>query len=147
LSSYSLGNSTPAAGLPLVNALVWDTGVQVHAATDVIDAAVSLTAGTLSHPRVRDDNHGRQLSGRVAVQPVQGLIFGVSGARGPFVSESAALSAQQPPGDKSLTQTAWGGDVEYSRGYYLVRAETIVSGWRLPAVTGIAVPLRAWSTS
>ena len=79
LSSFSVGNPTPAAGLPLVDVLNWDTGVQVHAATDVIDAALSVTAGTLSHPLVRDDNRGRQVSGRVALQPVPGLIIGASG--------------------------------------------------------------------
>jgi hypothetical protein len=147
LSNFSVGDPTPAAGVPLVNVLSWDTGVQVHAATDVIDAALSVTAGTLSHPLVRDDNGGRQVSGRVALHPLPGLIIGGSGSRGPFVSRSAANSAAGSLDAGALTQTAWGVDVEYSRGYYLVRAETIVSDWRLPEVAGITAPLRAWSTS
>ena len=134
LSDFSIGNPTPAAGVPVVDVLSWDAGVQIHAATDVIDAALAVTAGTLSHPLVRDDNRGRQVSGRLALQPVPGLIMGVSGSRGPFVSRSAADSAGRSADDGSLTQTAWGGDVEYSRGYYLVRAETIVSDWRVPGV-------------
>jgi hypothetical protein len=147
LSSFSVGNPTPEAGLPVMNALNWDTGVQVHAATDVIDAALSVTAGTLSHPLVRDDNRGRQVSGRFTLNPLPGLIIGASGARGPFVTEAAAASAGRSADAGSLTQIAWGGDVEYSRGYYLVRAETIVSDWRVPGVTGISRPLRAWSTA
>jgi hypothetical protein len=147
LSDFSLGDQTPAAGVPLVNVLNWDTGVQVHAATDVVDAAVSLTAGTLSHPLVRDDNHGRQVSGRLALQPLPGLIIGTSGSRGPFVTRAAAESAGRSADNGSLTQIAWGGDIEYSRGYYLIRAETIVSNWRMPAVVGIDLPLRAWSTA
>jgi hypothetical protein len=48
-----------------------------------------------------------------------------------------------------FTQTAWGADAEYSRGYYLVRFEAIVSDWRLPLVRtpAIDLPLRAVSTS
>jgi hypothetical protein len=48
-----------------------------------------------------------------------------------------------------FTQTAWGADVEYSRGYYLVRFETILSDWQLPIVRtpALDLPLRALSTS
>ena len=48
-----------------------------------------------------------------------------------------------------FTQTAWGADAEYSRGYYLLRAEAIVSRWTLPAVRApfIDGPVRATSVS
>jgi len=48
-----------------------------------------------------------------------------------------------------FTQTAWGGDIEYSRDYYLVRFETILSDWTVPVVRApvIDVPLRALATS
>ena len=50
---------------------------------------------------------------------------------------------------EDFTQTAWGADVEYSQGYYLLRFESIVSAWRLPAVSApfMDLPLRAVSTS
>jgi hypothetical protein len=50
---------------------------------------------------------------------------------------------------EDFKQTAWGGDVEYSWDYYLVRAETIVSRWTLPLVRGTdsTLPLSAISTS
>ncbi len=47
--------------------------------------------------------------------------------------------------DGEFTQTAWGGDVEYSRDYYLVRAESVFSRWKVPEVGApvIDVPLGA----
>jgi len=149
LSSFSVGDPTPRAGLPLVNALSWDTGVQVHAATDLVDVAASVTTGTLTKPLVRDNNGGKQVSGRVAVQPVQGLILGTSLARGPFAARDVAVTAGLSTDDRSITQTAWGADIEYSRGHYLVRAETVLSAWRVPLVRTpvIDLPLRAVATS
>jgi hypothetical protein len=145
LTSYSIGNQTPDTGLALVNGFQWDTGVQAHAAAGVFDATASVTAGTLSNPLVRDDNAGRQIAGRLSARPLPGLILGASAARGPFVSASAARLAVGDGHDGEFTQTAWGADVEYSRGYYLVRAETVFSEWRVPAVAApfITDPLRA----
>lgn len=148
-TNYSVGDGQRKAGLPLVNGLKWDTGIQAHATNDVIDVAVSVTTGTLAHPLVRDDNSGKQLSGRFGVQPIPGLVAGVSAARGPFGSRSAAVSAGLASDDVSITQMAWGADLEYSRGYYLIRAETVVSTFRLPTLQapGIESPLRAIATS
>jgi hypothetical protein len=144
-SSYSIGNQAPATGVPLVSAFRWDTGVQVHAAGDFIDATVAVTTGTPSRP---DDNSGRQIAGRLSVHPVPGLIVGVSAANGPFVTAAAARSAVGDGHDGQFTQTAWGADVEYSRDYYLVRAETVFSQWKIPAVGTpfIDAPLGALAT-
>lgn len=149
LSSFSVGDRTPAAGVPLVNGLRWDTGVQAHAATDTVDLGVSVTTGTLAHPLVRDNNAGPQVSGRAAWQPASGLILGASASRGPFAGRAAAVSAGLGPNDRSLTQTAWGTDFEYSRDHYLLRTEVIVSEWRLPsgAPPTLGRPLRARATS
>jgi hypothetical protein len=148
LSSYSIGNLTPDRGLPIASAFRWDTGVQVHAANDFMDATASVTNGTISNPLFKDDNSGKQLAGRIAVHPTAGLIVGASAARGPFISDSAARAAVGNGRDGEFTQTAWGGDIEYSRQYYLVRFETILSEWKLPAVQApfIDVPLRALAT-
>ena len=65
----------------------------------------------------------------------------------------ASFTADQSPArgvaEDGFAQTAWGGDVEYSHAYYLVRVEAIVSAWRLPMVKApvISEPLRAASTS
>ena len=50
---------------------------------------------------------------------------------------------------EDFTQTAWGADVEYSRDYYLLRFETVVSDWTLPllSATSRKLPLRAIATS
>ncbi|HEY2905103.1 MAG TPA: hypothetical protein VGJ29_04330 [Vicinamibacterales bacterium] len=149
LSSFPIGNVTPDRGVPLVSAFRWDTGVQVHTGTDLIDATGSVTAGTVSNPLFTDDNAGKQLAGRVAVHPTAGLVAGASWARGPFVSQTAARGAVGDGHDGEFTQTAWGADAEYSRDYYLVRVETIVSRWKLPLVRApwIGSPLQSVATS
>ena len=73
LSSFSVGTPTPDNGLPLVHAFRWDTGVQVHAASQRAEATVAVTTGTLANPLVGDDNAGRQVAGRVVVRPFAGL--------------------------------------------------------------------------
>ncbi|HVH29976.1 MAG TPA: hypothetical protein VM818_24675 [Vicinamibacterales bacterium] len=132
LAAYSVGNPVPDAGVPLATAFRWDTGVQAHLENEVVDLTASITTGTLSNPRLTDDNSGRQVTGRVALRPVAGLIVGASAAHGPFVSTDAVLDAVGSEGDDSFAQTAWGGDIEYSRGYYLLRVESIYSQWRMP---------------
>jgi hypothetical protein len=144
LSSFSVGNPAPDNGLPLVHAFRWDTGVQVHAASRRAEATLALTTGTLANPLVGDDNAGRQVAGRVVVRPIAGLVGGVSAARGPFVTTDALQMAGMNADSRSFTQTAWGADAEYSRGYYLVRFEAIVSDWELPLIDR---PLRAVSSS
>jgi hypothetical protein len=148
LTGFSIGSQTLGNGVPLVSAFRWDTGVQVHAGTDVIDGTVSVTTGTLSNPRVTDDNSAPQVAARVGAHPLPGLVLGVSAAQGPFVSSTAARGAVGDGNDRSFTQTAWGADVEYSRGYYLLRAETIWSQWKLPALGApvLDTPLTAQST-
>src|SRR5262252_5230331 len=148
LSGFSIGNQTLENGVPLVSAFRWDTGVQVHAATELIDGTVSVTTGTLSNPRITDDNSAPQVAARIGARPLPGLVLGVSAAQGPFVSSTAARGAVGDGHDRSFTQTAWGADVEYSRDYYLLRAETIWSQWKLPALGAPVIdrPLTAMST-
>jgi len=149
LSQFSLGNRDPAAGLPLASAFRWDTGVQVHAAAGpMVDATAAVTTGTLSNPLVADNNSGRQIAGRLSVHPLAGLLMGASAARGPFVSSTAARGAVGDGHDGAFTQTAFGGDIEYSHAYYLVRAETVFSEWEVPAVGTPVIdePLRALAT-
>jgi len=130
---YSVGDATREPGVPLVTAFKWDTGVQAHATIGIVSATAAVTTGTVSNPLFTDDNDGRQLATRIELRPASGLIVGTSLARGPFVSRDAVRAAVGGDGSAdAYTQTAWGGDVEYSRGYYVLRAETIVSAWRLP---------------
>jgi hypothetical protein len=145
---FPIGSQAIATGLPLVTAFRWDTGVQVRIGSEPVEVSAAVTAGTLSAPHVRDDNHGRQVVGRIVLRPLVGLVVGVSGARGPFLADS--VTSVLPSGTRRrLTQRAFGVDAEYSRGYGLIRAEGIVSDWRLPAVDApsIDAPVRAWAIS
>lgn len=147
LSDFSVGNLVAAPGVPLVTAFRWDTGVQLHTGADWLDATASVTVGTLSNPQFSDDNGGRQVAGRLALRPAAGLVVGGSAARGAFVSRTAVRAARPDARGDDFMQTAWGGDVEYSRGYYLLRFETVVSHWRLPALAQKELALSAVATS
>jgi hypothetical protein len=149
LSQFSVGSTTPGAGMPLVNAFHWDTGVQAHAANSWGEVAASVTTGTVAEPLGKDNNGGKNIAGRVVLRPGTGWIIGASAAHGPFVASRATDTAGLSTDNRRFTQTAWGGDVEFSRGYYLVRAETVLSSWTVPAVSApfITSPLRSWGIS
>jgi len=140
--NYPIGAPTFEPGVPLVTAFRWDTGVEVRAATGGLEVAGAVTAGTLSNPRV--DNDGKQLQGRVTWKPLVGLVLGGSVARGEFVDD-AAVTAAGADADRSFAQRALGADLEYSRGYGIVRAEFIWTEWDVPAVAlpSIDRPLQA----
>jgi hypothetical protein len=144
LFRYSVGQLKPGGGVALVSAFRWDTGVQVHAysSSRVVSGTVAVTAGTVSNPLFRDDNGGPQVAGRVELRPVTGLVVGGSMSRGPFLGRDAAHDALGVTSgrDREFTQTAWGGDLEYSRDHYVLRVEAIGSGWRLPAVAAPLLP-------
>ena len=149
LTSFSIGNLTPEHGVPLASAFRWDTGAQLHGENDLVDATVSVTTGTISNPRFDDDNGGPQIAGRVALHPASGLIVGASAAHGPFVTRTALRAVLPGARTADYNQTALGGDIEYSRGYYIVRAETIISNWTLPVVrsSDTGLPLSAMATA
>jgi hypothetical protein len=144
LSSFSIGDPTPAPGVPLVSAFRWDTGVQAHLVGDRMDVAFAVTTGTLANPLVGDDNAGRQLAGRVGLRATPGLLVGASFAHGPFVSRVAMDAATTTLTAGDLSQTAWGADLEYGRGHLLVRGEAMLSQWRVPSIPS---QLSAWSAS
>ena len=132
LSSFPIGNTVPAAGLPLADAFKQDTGIEVHGSSDRLDVAGSITAGSLSNPRIGDDNHGKQVAGRAAVKPRPGLVLGVSASRAPYVASGAALAAHATP--NQFVQRGLGADIEYSRDHYVVRLESVLSTYELPTI-------------
>lgn len=125
LSSFPVGEPAPGPGLPLVSGFRWDTGLQVRWKAGPVEVTGALTNGTLSNPRVSDDNGGKQVSGRVSISPAIGLVVGVSGAGGAWLARSV-------PGAEGAQQRAFGADVEYSRDHWIVRGELIFSQWSLP---------------
>lgn len=131
---YPIGEPYWEAGVPLFRVLRYDTGVLARLGTSSsrTEVVASVTTGTLSNPR--DDNGSPQVSGRVAWRPVAGLAVGASGAAGAFVEESVRDALPADGRDARSWQRAVGADIEYSRDYWLVRSEVLVSRWRLPAV-------------
>jgi hypothetical protein len=145
-ATYPVGSPVPATGVPLISAYRWDTGVEAHLETPQFAASGAVTVGTLSNPRVRDDNDGRQYSGRVVWKPVVGLVLGASGATGAWLNGDLRESlGGYAPDD--YRQDSVGFDVEYSRDYWILRSELIATQWRIPALAAPAItsPLRARS--
>ena len=135
LVRYPIGAQNFGPGMPLVNAERWDAGVEVKVGSDPVELTAALTQGTLSHPRIEDDNDGKQLSARLAWRPVVGLALAFSGARGEYVAREAT-DALPPAARGPLRQHAAGFDAEYAAGYWILRAEAVWSGWDIPPIAG-----------
>jgi hypothetical protein len=146
-ASYPVGAPEAQPGLPLVNALRWDTGVQARGQHGPVTWLTSVTTGSLSNPRVLDDNRRPQIAGRLSVSPTPAVVAGVSAARGPYLSRS--LAADLPAGQRpeQFNQRAIGADLELSHGRWLVRGEALRASWDLPALPAPTVPdaVAAWS--
>lgn len=141
---YPVGSTEPGPGLPLVNAERWDAGVQLRLGREPLSLALAVTQGTLCYPRVRDDNDGKQVSGRLAWTPSPSLVAGVSGAVGEFLARE--VQDVLPASARGThRQTAAGLDLQWSYGYWIVRAEAVWSRWTLPTLgaTRIEEPLDA----
>jgi hypothetical protein len=133
-------------GLPLVQGDLWDTGVEARLGSgERWQFAAALTQGTLAHPRVRDDNGGKQLSARLSRRFGHALAAGVSAARGAYLARDAHVPPGGAPRGAGDAQRALGFDVEYARGHALARAEAVWSAWDVPSVR--ERPLGAWSAS
>ena len=147
LSSFSVGDTTPARGVPLVTAFTWDTGVQLTTGWRAVSVTGAITNGTPANPRVSDDNSGKQIATRLTVTPATGLIVGSSFARGQFLSRRV-LSALSVENDAAFTQKAYGVDLEYSVGHWVARADGVLSEWRMPFRNlGTIETLRAFGLS
>ena len=142
---YPVGNPAADHGVPLMEGLRYPVGVEVHGGSEKFEAAAAVTTGSLAVP---DGSVGgsRQVSGRLAVRPFVGLVLGGSASRGVFL-ERSLTDALQTTGQSGVNdQRAVGFDAEYSRGYWLLRAEGIFSSWRVPPVAApyIDAPLHAF---
>ena len=133
LAEYPIGDPTPATGLPIVSLAGYSTGVLVRAGTlrDRVQGLLSVTAGTLGHPDI-DHNGAPQVAGRLVVSPAIGFVLGASVASGHFLDQAVIDLLPPSQHDRGFSQRAWGADAEYSRDYWLVRAEVVASDWRLP---------------
>jgi hypothetical protein len=144
LVRYPVGSTEAGPGLPLVNAERWDAGVQLRLGRAPLSLALAVTQGTLCYPRVSDDNDGKQVSLRLAWTPSPSLVAGVSGATGVFLAREVQ-DVLPAFAQGTYRQEAAGVDLQWSQGYWVVRAEAVWSRWRLPALdeTRIEEPLDA----
>lgn len=144
LVRYPIGDTAAAPGLPLLDAQRWDAGVQARLGAEPWSLALALTQGSPSRPLVRDDNDGKQVSARLQWKPGPALTLGVSGASAEFLSREV-VTALPPAARGPHPQRAAGLDLEWSRGYWILRGEALYSRWALPAVkaTRIESPLEA----
>jgi hypothetical protein len=141
---YPIGSKAASPGLPIVNAERWDAGVELRVGREPLSLALAVTQGTLAYPTVRDENGGKQVSGRLAWTPSPALVAGVSAAVGELLSQDVqdALPASS---QGTYRQKALGLDVQWSAGYWVLRAEAVWSRFNLPAVdpTRLLDPLDA----
>jgi hypothetical protein len=133
LASYSIGDQTPAAGLPIANALRWDNGVQVRWQRDPVTVYGAITQGTIGDPRLADDNGGPQVAARVVYAPHPVVSVGGSVAAGPYLRHALTPVLPGPVPLRSHRQHAYGADAEVSRDRWLVRGEAVWNRWDQPA--------------
>jgi len=142
---YPFESSMAEPGLPLVNADRWDTGVEVRLGSAPVAFSAALTQGALSNPTFRGGDGGKQVSARLAFQPSPSFVLGASGARGEYLNRAVKESLPDSVAHQLYPQSALGMDVEYSRNYWIVRAEMVWSSWDMPVVgePRITSPLKA----
>jgi hypothetical protein len=134
LVNYSEGNTEATEGLPIANALRWDTGVQVRWQRDPVTVWGAVTQGTIGDPRLHDDNGGAQLSSRVVYAPHPAIAIGGSVAAGSYLRASLAPLLPDDPSLRAYRQEAFGADVELSHDRWLVRGEAVWNRWQQPAL-------------
>ena len=128
---YPIGDTSLGSGLAQVNPIRWDTGVSVNLGSEPVALAVAFTQGTISDPRVDDDNQGKQIAARLGWRPAFGWDVGVSASSGDYVSDEVKdLLA----GNRESSQRAIGVDAELARGAWILRGEAIWCSWDAPSL-------------
>ena len=157
-ASYTVGSPGYARGVPLTTAFRYDTGVQARLGAEHqrVSFAAAVTAGTLSSPGARDTNGGPQLSTRLAVRPVTGLIVGASFAQGRFFADDLAVRCPPVPGPATATgphahrRPIRSADLGRRRGVFdrtfPGESRTGQRAWRLPAIGATPIDEPLWST-
>ena len=135
LSSFPVGNTAPAPGLPIVNTSRWDTGVQAHGVNGMVEWTGAVTAGSLSDPRFRDNNGGRQLAGRVVVRPIAAAgVRRVGVARRVARSRRSTRDVAGADVDDASQQARSAATPSFRPGRSWCAARSIRSTWTMPRV-------------
>lgn len=128
-------------GMPIVDDSYWDVGAVLLGSAAPWEFAAGGVSGTPGWASTgRDDNSGKTVLGRVGVTPVTGLRFGVSGAYGPYLAQSA-VRAKLPPGHETneYHQRLGMADLEVLAGHVELRAEGARNRWDSPFIGGLNV--------
>jgi hypothetical protein len=133
LTQFPLGDLEADRGLPVIDAEHWDTGVQGRVVTGPLEWVASVTTGSLANPRVRDDNGGRSLQGRIVYRPHPAVTLGASGARGAYLARSLETTLPEGRSIDEFHQRVAGADLTVAAGRWEVRGEVIHAWWDLPA--------------
>lgn len=129
----SVGN-----GVHIMDGGLYDLGFRVFGTFGIVDYAAALTNGTIASsasysPDGLNENHGFGKTARLAVTPLTGMTFGVSYARGPFLSEGQAsyYGVPAPGGDDPYEyyQEIVGIDLDYSYDHFSFYGEAFFSSW------------------
>ena len=129
--AYPLGAQSLSAGIPLITASHWDTGLEARVGLNRVELSGAFTRGAAAVPVVRETNDGHSWSGRMAVSLVPGLTVGLSGQRGQWLERSVLALVPIDARDRSA-QWIVGTDGELGRGRLLVRGEWLRSAFQIP---------------
>ena len=133
--------------MPLITAFRWDTGVQVRVGPESLNVSAAVTNGTMSDPRTRDNNGGKQIAGRRPVAAERRARRSAARRRdGAYVADAALATATLLAGTARSTQHALGVDAEYSRDHWMLRGELIWNRWQVPTLVADARRRRARSS-
>ena len=148
VTRYTIGETYRAPGLSLVNPFGWNPGVQVDAGGGAVRGSVALLRGGIANRYHRESgsDSGWSVNGRIEARLTPGLALGSSASYGGYVDLEWRPTAESAAFNRTPREAALSLDAEYSRGYWLVRAEAIASRRTVPAFSApyLADPLHAW---
>ena len=127
-------------GMPIVDDSFWDVGASLVGSVRPLEFAIGMNAGTPGWgSTTQDENSGKSVLGRVGMQALPWLRFGVSGAYGPYLV--SALDPTLPAGKSAndFHQKLAMADVEVLAGHAEFHAEGARNAWETPAIGNLWV--------
>ncbi|MBI5837510.1 MAG: hypothetical protein HZB25_09720 [Candidatus Eisenbacteria bacterium] len=140
--SGGYGSSAPAAlpGMTVLYDTWWDFGVLLTGSARPLELTLGMVNGTPGRPNPgADENGGKTILGRLGLMPVAGVRVGLSGSRGPYLSD--AVAAALPAGRKvtDYDQRLVLADAEFEIQHAEMRGEAFHSTWQTPALGDLGV--------
>ncbi len=132
-------------GVRLVDQGLYDLGVKAYGSVGILAYSVAITNGMISttgtySPNGLESHHELGKVFRLAITPMTGLTIGASYGTGPFMNDQSETinDPDSPSPDTSAffgispdgyQQHIYGGDLDYSFGYFSFRGEIIDNTW------------------